>query len=48
MQMKLLAACLRMLVENYSVPRVIVASGEKQNKIKVNDVELFNKIKDYV
>lgn len=37
-----------MLVENYSVPRVIVASGEKQNKLKVNDVELFNKIKDYV
>lgn len=36
------------LIENYSVPRIIVASGGKNVSIHINNVELFNKIKQYV
>lgn len=37
-----------MLVENYSVPRIIIASGGKDAECKINNVELFKKIKEYV
>jgi len=37
-----------MLVENYSVPRIIIASGGKKVGCKINNVELFNKLQEYV
>jgi len=37
-----------MLVDNYSVPRVIIATGGKMATTRCNNVELFNKVKDYV
>ena len=36
------------LVENYSVPRIIIAKGGKDSETELIDVELFNKMKAYV
>lgn len=36
------------LVENYSVPRIVVASGGNDNQIKVLNLELYKKIQSYV
>lgn len=37
-----------LLVENYSSPRIVIASGGEKTSLHINDVELFNKIKQYV
>ena len=37
-----------LLVDNYSIPRAIIASGGKTNPIKIVDNKLFNKVKSYV
>lgn len=37
-----------MLVDNYSVPRVIIAGGGKNAPARLSNVELYNKVKSYV
>lgn len=37
-----------MLVENYSMPRKIIASGGKDAALRIDNVELYKKIMEYV
>lgn len=37
-----------MLVENYSVPRIIIASGGKDTSLRIDNEELYKKVKEYV
>lgn len=37
-----------MLVDNFSVPRKIIASGGKRSEMKIMNKELFDKVKEYV
>lgn len=37
-----------MLVDNYSVPSIIIASGGKNSNLRINNLELYNKVKSYV
>lgn len=37
-----------MIVENYSVPRIIIASGGKETLLRIDDEELYKKVKEYV
>ncbi|MDO4512188.1 MAG: zeta toxin family protein [Bacteroidales bacterium] len=37
-----------MLIDNFSVPRIVIASGGNASPLQINNVELFNKVKQYV